>query len=69
MSPVGPIILLILNTLFMLAMRSICQDLEGLPKDDQAVIPVLYRVAQVAVVLNIVWLVVAVVAQIIEVLA
>lgn len=59
-SPVGPLVLIVPVTLFMLATRNECRDLEGLPSDQRAVMPIMYRIFQVAVAVNLIWLAVTI---------
>ncbi len=63
MSPVGALVVLVPMTLLVLTTRYECRHLEGRPVDQQRVLPVFYRIMQVALVANVVWLIVAVAWQ------
>jgi hypothetical protein len=66
MSPVGALVVLVPLSLLVLTTRYECQHLEGRPADQQRVIPIMYRIMQVALAANVVWFVVAVVWSLAE---
>lgn len=64
MSPLGPLLVILPLTFSMFWIRSECRNLDGLPTDQQAVLPYVYRILQVAVAADVVWIIVTLAVQI-----
>ena len=60
MSPVGPLVTLVPATVVMLVARSWSMNMDGYPADQQRLVPILYRLSQLAVAGALIWLIVTI---------